>query len=71
MLSYYCNAKDKVPENLKSLIVYEYCCPVSNNIYIGKKQIKVLASVLKSIVAQMKSHRFTITCSNKNILIMW
>ena len=36
-LSYYCNTKDKVPEYLKSHIVYEFCCPACNSKYIGKK----------------------------------
>ena len=35
-LSYYCNRKNKVPEYLKSHIVYEFCCPPCNNKYIGK-----------------------------------
>ena len=35
-LSHYCNTKDKVPEYLKSHIVYEFCCPACNNKYIGK-----------------------------------
>ena len=35
-LSYYCNTKDKVPEYLKSHIVYEFCCPACNSKYIGK-----------------------------------
>ena len=35
-LSYCFNTKDKVPEYLKSHIVYEFCCPVCNSKYIGK-----------------------------------
>ena len=35
-LSYYCNTKNKVPEYLKSHIVYEFCCPACNIKYIGK-----------------------------------
>ena len=35
-LTYYCNTKDKVPEYLKSHIVYTFCCPACNNKYIGK-----------------------------------
>ena len=35
-LSYCCNTKDKVPEYLKSHIVYEFCCPACNIKYIGK-----------------------------------
>ena len=35
-LSYYCNTKDKVPEYLKSHVVYEFCCPACNSKYIGK-----------------------------------
>ena len=35
-LSYFCNTKDKVPEYLKSHIVYEFCCPACNIKYIGK-----------------------------------
>ena len=35
-LSYYYNTKDKVPEYLKSHIVYEFCCPACNIKYIGK-----------------------------------
>ena len=35
-ISYYCNTKDKVPEYLKSHMVYEFCCPACNNKYIGK-----------------------------------
>ena len=33
-LSHYCNAKDKVPEYLKSHLVYEFCCPTYYNKYI-------------------------------------
>ena len=35
-LSYYYNTKDKVPEYLKSHILYEFCCPACNMEYIGK-----------------------------------
>ena len=35
-LSYYCDTKDKVPEYLRSHIVYEFCWPACNIIYIGK-----------------------------------
>ena len=35
-LSYCCNTKDKVPEYLKSHMVYEFCCPACNSKYIGK-----------------------------------
>ena len=35
-LSHCCNTKDKVPEHLKSHIVYEFCCPACNIKCIGK-----------------------------------
>ena len=37
-LSYYCTTKDKVPEYVKSHIVYEFCCPACNSKYIGKTE---------------------------------
>ena len=35
-LTYYHNAKDKVPECIESHTAYEFCCPVYNKKYIGK-----------------------------------
>ena len=35
-MSYYCNVKDGIPDYLKSLVVYEFCCPARNASYIGK-----------------------------------
>ena len=37
-LSYYCNIKDKVPEYIKSHVVYEFCCPACNSKYNGKTE---------------------------------
>ena len=33
-LGYYCNTKDKVPEYLKSHIVFEFCCPIYHPVTI-------------------------------------
>ena len=35
-MSYYCNAKDRIPDYLKSHVVYEFSCPACNAGYIGK-----------------------------------
>ena len=35
-MSYYCNTKDRIPDYLKSHVVYEFCCPACNAGYIGK-----------------------------------
>ena len=35
-MSYYCNAKDRIPDYLKSHVVYEFSCPACNACYIGK-----------------------------------
>ena len=35
-MSYYCNTKGRIPDYLKSHIVYEFCCPACNAGYIGK-----------------------------------
>ena len=35
-MSYYCNTKDRIPDYLKSHVVYEFSCPVCNAGYIGK-----------------------------------
>ena len=35
-MSYYCNTKDRIPDYLKSHVVYEFSCPACNAGYIGK-----------------------------------
>ena len=35
-MSYCCNEKDRIPDYLKSHVVYEFCCPACNAGYIGK-----------------------------------
>ena len=35
-MSYYCNTKDRIPDYLKSHLIYEFCCPACNAGYIGK-----------------------------------
>ena len=35
-MSYYCNTKDRIPDYLKSHVVYEFCCPACNAGCIGK-----------------------------------
>ena len=35
-VSYYCNKKKIIPDNLKSHAVYEFCCLACNAGYIGK-----------------------------------
>ena len=35
-ISYYCNIKDKIPDYLKSHVVYEFCCPACNASCIRK-----------------------------------
>ena len=33
---YYCNTKDRIPDCLKSYIVYGFCCPACNAGYVDK-----------------------------------
>ena len=54
-LSYYCNTKDKVPEFLKSHIVYEFCCPACNIKYIGKTDRNFVARVQEQSGLDKKS----------------
>ena len=35
-MSYYCNTKDRIPDYLKSHVVYKFCCRACNAGYIGK-----------------------------------
>ena len=35
-MTYYCNTKDRIPDYLKSHVVYEFSCPACNAGYIGK-----------------------------------
>ena len=35
-MSYYCNAKDRIPDYLKSHVVYEFSCNACNAGYFGK-----------------------------------
>ena len=53
-LSYYCNTKDKVPEYLKSHIVYELCCPACNSKYTGKTDRNSTTRVQKHIGSDKK-----------------
>ena len=53
-LSYYCNTKDKVPEYLKSHIVYVNFVAQPVIVNILEKQIEILAPVFKSRVVRTK-----------------
>ena len=69
-LSYYGNAKEIVPEYLKSHTVYEFCCPACNSKCIGKTD-RNFGTRVQEHSGSEKSHRFTIICWNVNILITW
>ena len=56
---YYCNTKQKVPEYLKSHIVYKFAV---KHVIINllEKQMEISEHMFKNIVTQIKSHQFAI-----------
>ena len=54
ILSNYCNTKYKVPEYLKSHIVYEFCCQACNSKCVGQTD-RISATMFKSILVQTKA----------------
>jgi hypothetical protein len=59
-LKLFTNAKDKVPKQNKSNVVYEFTCPKCNNSYMGKTD--------RTLLERVKEHAYTKTrkvlCTN-------
>ena len=35
-MNYHCNTMDRIPDYLKSHVIYEFSCPACNTVYVGK-----------------------------------
>ena len=70
-LSYCCNTKDKVPEYLKSHMVYEFCCPACNSKYIGKTDPNFGTSVQEHSGSDKKStvYNHLLECEHFNNVV--
>ena len=69
-LSYYCNTKDKVPEYLKSHIVYEFPSPACKSKYIGKTDLNFTTRVQEQSGSDKKSPFYT-ACFLESLHIKW
>ena len=69
-LSYYCNTEDKVPEYLKSHIVYEFCYPACNKKYIWKTDRKLGSCVQEHSSFDRKSPLYNhfLECEHVNFV---
>ena len=67
---HYYYTKDKVPEYLKSHIVYELCCPACNSKYIGKTDQNFSTHIQEHSGSDKKSPVYNF-CWSVSILIMW
>ena len=70
-LSYHYNIKDKVPEYLKSHIVYEFCCPACNSKYIGKTDRNFATHVQEHSGSDKKSpvYNHLLECEHLNYVV--
>ena len=68
-LSYYCNTKDKVPEYLKSHIVYEFCCPACNIKYIGKTDFGTRVQEHSGLDKKSAVYNHLLECGHFNYVV--
>ena len=70
-LSYHYNIKDKVPEYLKSHMVYEFCCPACNSKYIGKTDRNFATHVQEHSGSDKKSpvYNHLLECEHFNYVV--
>ena len=68
---YYCNRRDKVPEYLKSHLVYEFCCPACNNRYVGKTGRNLGTRVQEHSGSDKKSlfYNYLLECEHFDLVV--
>ena len=81
-MSCYCNTKDRIPDYLKSHVVWEFCFPACNADYIGKTDqnlgtwIKEHCGLDKNLpifdhLAECNLYQYTLTLHSFHAMVIW